>query len=382
MLDLSRWSFGFHNPNHAAALVCALLPLCWGWRRHAWIGRALAAALVAMLLLTQSRTGFLVAGLEAVWWWLGKRRTACMAHVPCRRWWPWVVVGLAVAGLAFWWLGPRLVLDDSILNRPKIWLAGLRLFAANPGGVGLGNSGTLVSAFLLDDGVPEVRTLVNAHLTLLAEFGWIVGWAWCAFIVWALCGMGRSPRVGIAFAGLVASACSSTVFDWPVLFDVHGFGNLGVVNWILSWGMFVFFIGSGVWLVGGRSKLRPSRLESCGVSLREGRNLLRPRVLAVPVCSGGVVLAAWLVPPGNAPAVRDGYAVCGDAPRTLALYDGTWRLRTVRPRVGRDAVVPVRPVSRFPRGIDLSGVGRVALFGTCREWAYLVKGVEVSCVED
>ena len=287
MLDLSRWSFGFHNPNHAAALVCALLPLCWGWRRHAWIGRALAAALVAMLLLTQSRTGFLVAGLEAVWWWLGKRRTACMAHVPCRRWWPWVVVGLAVAGLAFWWLGPRLVLDDSILNRPKIWLAGLRLFAANPGGVGLGNSGTLVSAFLLDDGVPEVRTLVNAHLTLLAEFGWIVGWAWCAFIVWALCGMGRSPRVGIAFAGLVASACSSTVFDWPVLFDVHGFGNLGVVNWILSWGMFVFFIGSGVWLVGGRSKLRPSRLESCGVSLREGRNLLRPRVLAVPVCSGG-----------------------------------------------------------------------------------------------
>lgn len=94
------------------------------------------------------------------------------------------------------------------------------------------------------------------------------------------------------------------------------------------------------------------------------------------------MLAAWLVPPGNAPAVRDGYAVCGDAPRTLALYDGTWRLRTVRPRVGRDAVVPVRPVSRFPRGIDLSGVGRVALFGTCREWAYLVKGVEVSCVED
>ena len=100
------------------------------------------------------------------------------------------------------------------------------------------------------------------------------------------------------------------------------------------------------------------------------------------VFGGGVVLAAWLVPPGNAPAVRDGYAVCGDAPRTLALYDGTWRLRTVRPRVGRDAVVPVRPVSRFPRGIDLSGVGRVALFGTCREWAYLVKGVEVSCVED
>ena len=382
MLDLSRCSFGFHNPNHAAALVCVLLPLCWGWRRHAWIGRALAAALVAMLLLTQSRTGFLVAGLEAVWYWFAGRRASCAASVPRRRRWPWAVAGLAVVGFSLWWLGPRLALDDSILNRPKIWLAGLRLFAVNPSGVGLGNSGTLVSAFLLDDGVPEVRTLVNAHLTLLAEFGWLVGWAWCAFIVWALCGMGRSPRVGIVFAGLVASACSSTVFDWPVLFDVHGFGNLGVVNWILSWGMFVFFIGSGVWLVGGRSKLRPSRLESCGVSAREGRNLLRPRALAALACSGALVLAAWLVPPGNAPAVRDGYAFSGGVPRTLALYDGTWRLRTVRPCVGRDAVVPIRPVSRFPHGIDLSGVGRVVLFGTCREWTYLVKGVEVSCIED
>ena len=30
-----RLSFGFHNPNHAAALACALLPPCWGWRRVA-----------------------------------------------------------------------------------------------------------------------------------------------------------------------------------------------------------------------------------------------------------------------------------------------------------------------------------------------------------
>lgn len=29
---IDRLSFGFHNPNHAAALACALLPLCFGWR--------------------------------------------------------------------------------------------------------------------------------------------------------------------------------------------------------------------------------------------------------------------------------------------------------------------------------------------------------------
>ena len=24
-----RQGFGFYNPNHAAALICALLPFCW-----------------------------------------------------------------------------------------------------------------------------------------------------------------------------------------------------------------------------------------------------------------------------------------------------------------------------------------------------------------
>ena len=74
-LDVTRLGLGFTNPNHAAAALCALLPLCWGWRRHAWLGYSLAAALFTMLLLTQSRTGILVAGLEAaVWWWFVGRR--------------------------------------------------------------------------------------------------------------------------------------------------------------------------------------------------------------------------------------------------------------------------------------------------------------------
>ena len=32
MANADRLSFGFHNPNHATALACALLPLCLGWR--------------------------------------------------------------------------------------------------------------------------------------------------------------------------------------------------------------------------------------------------------------------------------------------------------------------------------------------------------------
>ena len=74
--DIPRLAFGFHNPNHAAAALCALLPLCWGGRR-AWPGRVLSGGLFTLLLLTRSRTGLLVAACEgAAWWWVSRRRAA------------------------------------------------------------------------------------------------------------------------------------------------------------------------------------------------------------------------------------------------------------------------------------------------------------------
>ena len=99
--------------------------------------------------------------------------------------------------------------------------------------------------------------------------------------------------------------------------------------------------------------------------------------------AGALVLAARCVPPGDAPRVQGGYAASDAAPRALALYDGSWSLRAVRARAGADALLPVRPVTRFPRGLDLSSVRCVLLFGDCREWAYLVpKGISVTCMED
>ena len=432
VMNVDRLSFGFHNPNHAAALVCALLPLCFGWRRAAWVGRGLSALLFAALLLTQSRTGLIVAALEwAVWW--AMRRGRCGFQISDFRSWMGfrgqmvdsrvllfsrlgkLSVAVLAVGLSLWWLGPRLALDGSILNRPKIWLAGLRLFAANPDGVGLGNSGALASAFLLPGDVPGVRTLVSSHLTLLAEGGWLVGWAHFAFLALALCGVRRSPRVGLAFAGLVLSACASTVFDWPVLFDFAEQGGLGAANWILSWLTLALFVAFGVWLIvksatqtgrrgegedgldridkidriveGGAPRLsnpvnpvNPVRKTPClPSSVASALNAIGMPVLF----AGALVLAARYVPPGDAPRVRGGYAASGAAPRALALYDGSWSLRAVRARAGADALVPVRPVTRFPRGLDFSSVRCVLLFGDCREWAYLVpKGVPVTCMED
>ena len=360
---MERFVLGFQNPNHAAAAACALLPLCWGWRRCAWIGRALSAALVVALAATQSRTGALVAGLEVgVWWSISRRGAAHPECAPYQRRGLWIA--LALAGVALWWMAPRMTLDDSILNRPKIWLAGLRLFAANPNGVGLGNSGAVASAFLLD-GIPEVRTMINAHITLLAEFGWIVGWTWFAFIGLALCGVRASPRVGIAFVGLAVSGCSSTVFDWPMLFDFAEQGGLGRTNWVLSWAMLVMFLAFGVWLVVG-----------------VGRRTRSVRPTVAVALAGVAVLGLRLVPVGDAPQVRDGYVIRGETPRTLALYDASWKLKTVAMRVKGGAVLPVRGMTRFPREMDWRGIDKVMLFGDCREWKHLVKGMTVECVEE
>ena len=358
--EFCRQCFGFGNPNHAAALICALVPFFWGWRRCVWLGRFALVALCVMLTMTQSRTGLVLMAAEAI------AMSKCKVEsVKCK------ITGLSIpllgVAVAVWWMWPRLTVDDSILNRPRIWLAGLQLFAANPSGVGLGNSGAVASAFLLPD-IPEIRTLINAHLTLLAEFGWIVGVAWFAFISLALLGLRQSPRTGIAFAGLVVSGCSSTIFDWPVLFDASDFGGLGVTNWVLSWTMFLMFVGFGIWLIG----------KSIMVWLR---NCLS-RVLVSTTIAGMLVGALLLVPKGNAPTVRGGYVFRGEAPRTLVLYDDGWRLKTVLPRIGGAAVLPVHAVSRFPHDIDLSSIGRVMLFGNCREWAHLVKGVPVVCAED
>ena len=429
---IDRLFFGFHNPNHAAALVCALLPLCLGWRRAAWVGRGLAVGLFVALLLTQSRTGLIVAALEYAAWWAMRRGNGGFHISDLRgrmgfrgqravfsgRLFSWLgkaaVAALAV-GLSFWWLAPRLALDGSILNRPKIWLAGLRLFAANPDGVGLGNSGALASAFLLPSDVPDVRTLVSSHLTLLAEGGWLVGWAHFAFLALALCGLRRSPRVGLAFAGLVLSACASTVFDWPVLFGFAAQGGLGAANRILSWLTLALFVAFGVWLV-VKSATQTGRrgegedgldridkidrvVESGAPCLSNPVNPVNPvrktpslpssvasalNAIGMPVLfAGALVLAARCVPPGDAPRVQGGYAASGAAPRALALYDGSWRLRAVRARAGADTLVPVRPVTRFPRGLDFSSVRCVLLFGDCREWAYLVpKGISVTCMDD
>ncbi len=319
---LVRWGFGFHNPNHAAAAICAVLPFLWGWRRRAWIGWGLSVPLLAALALTYSRTGFAVAALEAVAFaaWSRRWRFAAAAVVL-------LVLVAAIGGVA-----GRFAPDAAALNRLSIWWAGLKLAAANPWGVGHGNSGLIASAFLLD-GI-EVRTFVNSHLTLLAEHGWIVECAWMAFMAVALVRGTRHARVWTSFAGLCLSAFSSSVFDWHVLFGWTDMEGLGAMNFILSWTLFAAFLAMGVRLaIGGRcdgdaacAARPPYRVGSNPVCAARPPYHSVKLVAIVPVL---MLAALWVTPTADAPKVRGGFVVKEGRDMSLVLRDSEWTLKAV-----------------------------------------------------
>ena len=68
---LVRYGFGFYNPNHAAAFICAILPFAWiaflqkaYWQKI--LGSLLSVILIFALAFTYSRAGVLVFILEAL----------------------------------------------------------------------------------------------------------------------------------------------------------------------------------------------------------------------------------------------------------------------------------------------------------------------------
>ena len=354
--DSVRFGFGFANPNHAAAMICAVAPFLWGW----WIGKVerrgggrrwrfavpfvLNAALCVMLAMTYSRTGLVVLALEAAAWWGWRRRwrekvevdsggfTSCccrgdgaegIPHPRLKR--PiQVVLGCVVAvTILVIWMWPRMTIDGAILNRPKIWLAGLQLFAANPFGVGFGNSGLVASAFLLPDGV-EVRTLVNSHLTLLVEGGLFIGGAWLVFVAAALLSRRMFSRTWIAFAGLALSSCSASVFDWHVLFGLDVAPDFGPLNLTMSWLLFSAFVSMGI------------------VLIVRGFSWKRVVFAAGGVAAVGVIVAVACGRSGKDFAslvVAEGFVTWGDGP--VVYHDAEWGLKALKEHFPQGARIQI-----------------------------------------
>jgi len=381
--DLVRMGFGFFNPNHAAAAICALFPFCWGWRgRWHWAGRLVGVALCVMLAMTYSRTGMVVLAMEAAVLWRGALGSAHPTSVRGRRWnavptiWG-IILTVCLACVAAWWMWPRLALDGAVMNRPKIWLAGLRLFAVNPFGVGFGNSGEIASALMLPDGI-MVRTLVNSHLTLLAEMGAFVGGAWLAFIALALC-VGRAMRrTWVAFAGLAVSAFSASVFDWHVLFGFAEKGGCGAVNFVLAWGLFAAFVVMGVAMIG--IGVLGNNINNLGQHVME-RGLTSPRKVVVRagmMCASilvALVASVLLARRDATPRVGRGYVAVGNGGPCVYRDEG-WSLKAVAKRFPDGARFCIR--SGVP--VNTEDAGEVWLFGDAAEAAWRFPAARLTLV--
>lgn len=271
-----------------------------------------------------------------------------------------------------------MTIDGAIVNRPKIWLAGLRLFAVNPLGVGFGKSGEIASAFMLLDGI-TVRTLVNSHLTLLAEMGAFVGGAWLAFIALALCVGWRMRRIWVAFAGLVVSAFSASVFDWHVLFDFAEKGGYGAVNFVLAWGLFVAFVVMGVAMIG--IGVFGNHINNLGQHVME-RGLTSPRKVVVRagmVCASvlvALVASVLLARRDATPKVERGYVAVGNGGPCVYRDDG-WSLKSVAKRFPDGARFCIRSgVSE-----DVVDAGEVWLFGDAAESAWRFPAARLMLVD-
>ena len=327
-----RQGFGFYNPNHAAALICAILPFLWGWKKYAWIGWILTFLLTIPLVMTYSRTGVLVLGFElAAYFIISKTKN-------------WKLIAAIASGilliLLIGGIFGRFAIDKAVTNRPEIWFAGWKLYAANPLGVGLSNSGMIVSNFMLENIL--CRTLVNSHLTLLVEFGIFAGFFWISFLFYSLFTGIKKPRTWCAVAGLAISAISASIFDWNLLSDFQNFGELPFLNFVLSWLMLLLFLALTLYLLWGKINLKR-------LGFAAGYAVL---CVILPFC-------LWKA---DTPKVKsDVVYTSSDAP--LVLYDEEWNIKSLLPYCKNGYQIPLQP------GLIKINAEKIILFGNAAEYA-------------
>lgn len=201
--DQLRWSYGFDNPNKAAAFLATLLPFVWLFARLAWKlrGRWMrAAALVVgtgvllagwwLLFNTLSRGGIVAAfGAFAYIGW----REYSVREKTGKQKVVWYLVLLCAVGTLFASTGAAergfhgvTTEDRSVSNRWPLWKGGLEMASENPRGVGAGNSGAIYMQWYQPlDMTARYRTLVNSYLTFLAEQGF-AKFGGASFLVLAL----------------------------------------------------------------------------------------------------------------------------------------------------------------------------------------------------
>jgi len=183
-----RFAAAGFNPNYLASTLALGIPLAWhlvlsGRSRVVALLNFLAIpAVLVAIVLTGSRGGLITAVLALSVVPLTYAKLGPRVQVA-------VVVGLALVGLAAYWLAPSFeeslptgierfaeipeqLQSGDLTGRGRIWLAGVALFRYNPiVGVGSGGFAEAVRPYL-----GEARTAHNAFLNVAAQTG-VIGLA-------------------------------------------------------------------------------------------------------------------------------------------------------------------------------------------------------------
>jgi uncharacterized membrane protein YoaK (UPF0700 family) len=253
--DMIRYGFGFFNPNHAAAMIACLLPLCWGIRvfmqKRMLVFPAMAAEIILYLALifTYSRTGFIAVLAEGAVFILLKNYLIHPEHqFRSNRFFSGrkiavtvvILVLIVACGCGFlarcfnWIPAP----DRAVTNRITLFQNGLRMLADNPRGVGSGMSGMIYTTFYQPvESSTQYRTMVNSFLTFAVENG-LLGAFFAAFgfalpvamavILLRKHKLSSRKSIGLitgvcVLAGCVVSGMGSSCFDLNVLGGDPGF---------------------------------------------------------------------------------------------------------------------------------------------------------------
>jgi len=247
----------WENPNKAGAALAGvfLLFLSAAARRRrtkaplrAAYG-ALAALSAAALVLTESRGAFLGAVVGVLALAVFRLRTGGFRIAAWKVVCALAVLAIGIAVAVSFHVGDRFtrgMVETGGGNavRVDIFSKAPRMMADAPCGWGAGNSGAAYCMWYRDPDVSTMpRTLINSHLTLLAEcgnplrFAYLAGWALLLLLLADVAWRGGGALPFACVASLAVAALFNHVMeDWtclvlPVAAAVAGLANMRPVQW-------------------------------------------------------------------------------------------------------------------------------------------------------
>jgi hypothetical protein len=215
------------QPNHLATLLCCgLIALVYLFERGKF-GRITATLLVSIMLfalvITQSRTPFLIGLSSIIFWWWQRRRLPLQVTSMCMVSWFCVFITMYVV---FPLLSDALVLSSQSLEsragasaRLDLWAVAWKAITEAPA-LGYGWGQVIVAQIAVNGELPIPGLMFYSHnlfLDILLWNGvWVGGLIISGVVIWAFRLLQAPPRLNTTFSLLIVGAVfTHAMFEYP-----------------------------------------------------------------------------------------------------------------------------------------------------------------------